>query len=245
MPIWHSVRLWPPATVQATASLSPSNQSSTNWPLYRLHVEVALTRTTRAPGPPAWLRLRGRGLPAPALAAAGRGPAGSPLRGSAGLRRSGRAGWEGTAASPSAGAGNCECYQIYHGTMNVLLPSTRPPRLHYSLPPPLDARFQMTRQRRQADVCAGRGPGKDVVQTRAPHILGPNLRARARALKTGSPISQILWSKLLVGASTFSAPPSVLSVAGENRGTPGAEEERTSLRRPGDPSRSYGSCGTG
>ena len=154
---------------QLPCKLQPRSPQATNRPLTGRSTVCTWKSLSLGqlgpPAPPAWLRLRGRGLPAPALAAAGRGPAGSPLRGSAGLRRSGRAAWEGTAASPSAGAGNCECYQIYHGTMNVLLPSTRPPRLHYSLPPPLDARFQMTRQRRQADVCAGSGPGKDVVHS--------------------------------------------------------------------------------
>lgn len=226
---WHSVTLWPPATVQATASLSPSNPSSTSRPLCPRHVGGA-------PGPRPGSGSAVAAPPAPPLGAAGRLPAGSPARRPAGPGRSSRALWEGTAAPASAGAGSCECWQIYPATVNVLLPSTRPPRLHYWPPLPLAARCKMTGQRCPADARAARLP-RELCRVPEPS------RERARARKPAGPES--LRKKLPVGASTVCAPPCVLSAVRENRGPAGAEGARTSLRRLGGPSRSLGPRGRG
>lgn len=69
--------LYPSAMVKAVASLSLSNQSFTNWPLYPYHMEISRTRTARVPDPGPGSRFSrcglGLGLRGPREASGGTG----------------------------------------------------------------------------------------------------------------------------------------------------------------------------
>lgn len=159
--------LYPSAMVKAVASLSLSNQSFTNWPLYPYHMEISRPRTARSPtlglahGSPAAASGSGFGVLGKPRGARAPGRAADPhVLPSAAARRPGVGLGEelrqvgGGGGSPSPRGMVASRTSNYTADYECGAPSTRPTPFRYSL------RQNYTTQHCQVTSDGGARPGR-------------------------------------------------------------------------------------